>query len=541
MGRFSFDTIRRVVVGYDKRSTGILLLGMVLLSLLIRIILLTDQPLPQDGTFYALLGKQLITGHFVQGLSAYWPPLYPGLIGVFSLAFHDLEVAGRMVSVVSGSLLVIPVYFLSLTLYEKKTAIWAVLLVVTCPSLILISTEVLVESTYTLFFITAIYLGLGALEGRHGRYFQAGLAFGACYLLKPEAIAYAGMMLVLIYVARPFKKIPFPQLTLKALGFVLGFTLLAAPYLLYVHQTSHRWIISEKLAHLSQHDGLAYSWRKLDDSKQGTLADKLWGGRDDIFESSKKGFNVTLGYRDFFKSMAHGLVPVTTITVKLLPKLLLAFLLLGLVSRRWSREHASKELFILLFIISTLLGYAFIPLYRYLVPLLPLLLCWVAKGIVEFEERFGKAVRTFWKSEFVTSNVRWAARAVVIAILLVTTLPPLFAQYRNSESGIYLGQKRVGTWIRENSATPHLIMSTHNWPTFYAGGTHLFTPSEPYAVIIEYAKRKKVDFLVVEERAIATTPDLGFLLYEVNTAELNLIFKEDQIPGNKILVYRVVD
>ncbi|MGH9967687.1 MAG: ArnT family glycosyltransferase [Pyrinomonadaceae bacterium] len=495
----------------------------------------------QDGIYYAILGKQLITGNFVKGLSAYWPPLYPGLIGVFSLAFRDLEVAGRLVSLVMGSLLVIPVYFLSLDLYEKKSAFWAALLVAICPDLISISTQLQVEPTYILFFITAIYLGLSALEERPGRYFPAGLAFGACYLLKPEAIAYVGLMLVLIYVTRPFKKIPFSRVTLKALGFVLGFTLLAAPYLLYIHHTTHRWIISEKLAHLSPPDGQAHSWRKLDENKQGTMADKFWGGRDDVFESSKKGFNVKLSYLDFIKNMARGLVPVTTKTVQLLPKLLLVFLLLGLFSRRWSRERTFKELFIILFFVSTLLGYAFIPRHRYLLPLLPLLLCWVAKGIVEFEERFGKAVKTFGKMEFVTSNARWVARAVITAILLVTTLRPLFAQARHSGRGLYLEQKRVGVWIKENSTTPPLILATKNWPTFYAGGTHLFTPSEPYAVIIEYARRNKVDFLVVEEGVIATTPDLRFLLNEVNTNDLNLRFVQDQLPGYKILVYKLVD
>ncbi len=540
MAHFSFATIRRAIVSRDKRSTAILLLGMVLLALLIRLIMSRDQPLPQDGIFYALLGKQLITGHFVKGLSAYWPPLYPALIGVFSLAFRDLEVAGKLVSVVTGSLLVIPVYFLSLDLYGKKSAFWAALLVGISPDLISISTQLQVESTYTLFFITAIYLGLSALEGKPGRYLQAGLAFGACYLLKPEAIAYAGLMLVLIYAARPIKKVPFPRLTLKALGFVLGFTLLAAPYLLYIHHTTHRWIISEKLAHLSPPDGHANSWRKLDESKQVTFADRFWGGGDNVLESSKKGFDVKLSYLDFIKNMARGLAPVTTKTAKLLPKLLLVFLLLGLFSR-WSRERALKELFLILFIVSTLFGYAFIPRYRYLLPLLPLLLCWVAKGMVEFEERFGKAVKTFRKMEFVTSNSRWIARAVITAILLVTTLPPLFAQARNSGRGLYLERKRVGVWIKENRTTPPLIMATKIWPTFYAGGTHLFTPSEPYAVIIEYARRKKVDFLVVEEGVIEITPDLRFLLNEVNTAELNLRFVQDQIPGDKILVYRLVD
>lgn len=535
MGQFSPNTLNALLVRAQKRSSTILLVGIILLAFLIRLVIPKDQPLLQDGLFYAMLGKQLIAGHFAEGLSAYWPPLYPALIGLFSLVFRDLEVAGVVVSVIAGSLVVVPTYFLSLELYGKKTAAWAALLVGISPALISVSTRIQVESTYTLFFITAIYLGLGAVKGKIAKSFTAGLAFGACYLLKPEAIAYVGLMLILIYAGRFVSFISFSRITGNALLFLLGFVLLAAPYLIYIHQTTHHWVISEKLVHLSE----TYEWRKLDESKQGTLADKVWEGRSEISEPSKKGFDVKLSYAHFAKKMAGGLIPVITRTVKLLPKLLIPFLLLGLITG-WSRERAFKELFVVLFIVSTLFGYAFIPITRYLLPILPLLLCWIAKGIVEFEEVFTKLVQKYWRPSLVTSNVRWGAIAIIIAIFAITTVPSLIYQFRNSGRGLYWEQKQVAEWIKENSAKPPLILSTKNWPTFYAGGEHLFTPDETYPVIIDYAKRKKVDFLVVEEEPIDVTPNLKFLLNKDNTAELSLVYSQDQIPGYKILVYKVV-
>src|ERR1700730_13243469 len=87
--------------------------GLTLLAFCIRLLMVKySWGLDGDGVWYATLGKNLVSGNFKAGLSAYWPPLYPFLIGISSLVIHDLEFAGRFVSVLAGSLLVIPVYYL---------------------------------------------------------------------------------------------------------------------------------------------------------------------------------------------------------------------------------------------------------------------------------------------------------------------------------------------------------------------------------------------------------------------------------------------
>src|SRR5689334_6646877 len=54
-----------------------------------------------DGVYYATLGKHLISGDIKGGLSTYWSPLYPLLVGLSSLVFTNLELAGRIVSIVA--------------------------------------------------------------------------------------------------------------------------------------------------------------------------------------------------------------------------------------------------------------------------------------------------------------------------------------------------------------------------------------------------------------------------------------------------------
>src|SRR3989304_10213067 len=127
-----------------------LLTGFVLLAFAYRLFLLRyEYVISSDGVFYATLGKNLVSGNLKEGLSTYWPPLYPLLIGLSSLLFQDLEFSGMLVSVVAGSLLVIPVYLWSRNSYGKDVAYLSVFLTILSPLLTKYSTKVFTESLYT--------------------------------------------------------------------------------------------------------------------------------------------------------------------------------------------------------------------------------------------------------------------------------------------------------------------------------------------------------------------------------------------------------
>src|SRR5882757_6006022 len=65
--------------------------GLAVLGILIRLVCIRFSPsIDGDGIWYATLGAKLIRGDFEHGLSTYWPPLYPALIGLVSLFTSDL-------------------------------------------------------------------------------------------------------------------------------------------------------------------------------------------------------------------------------------------------------------------------------------------------------------------------------------------------------------------------------------------------------------------------------------------------------------------
>src|SRR3990172_6832587 len=148
-----------------SKKEWVLLMGFMALAFIIRLFFLRyEYVLSPDGVYYAILGKNLISGNLKDGLSTYWPPLYPLLIGISSFIFQDLEFSGRFTSVLAGSLLVIPVYLLIRNFHGKDVASLGTILIIVYPSLISYSTKVATESTYTLFLMIGILVGWYALS-----------------------------------------------------------------------------------------------------------------------------------------------------------------------------------------------------------------------------------------------------------------------------------------------------------------------------------------------------------------------------------------
>jgi hypothetical protein len=82
-------------------------------------------------------------------------------------------------------------------------------------------------------------------------------------------------------------------------------------------------------------------------------------------------------------------------------------------------------------------------------------------------------------------------------------------------------------------------MSNSPETAFYAQGKHLYLPAEEYGTVINYAKRKKVDYIVIYERNIWKNQRLKFLLDEQgDTPELQLVYEHD-IPEHKALVFKI--
>ncbi len=434
-----------------------------------------------DGVEYVRLGRNLVAGSPVEGLSAYFPPLYPLLVGLSSLVFPDAELAGRFVSVVAGSLLVLPAHRLVREWYGERVALVGAALVALHPVLAYYSTAVLTEATYTLLFTCGVLAGWRALKGVRARgYLLAGVVFGACYLLKPEAAGFA-LLLILLVAGRKLldRARPLRREALNALAIFAGFWLVAVPYitLLRVYKGGAITLSGKTAGHILQ-------------------------GRRRLGEPTPYLDGHLPGLTEVAAQLSKALRYEYELFNILFPLTLVVLAALGLFRERWTRERAGREAYLLAFILATLAGYAVtLPNIRFFVPLVPLVLCWASRGLVEFEGWADETVKSFEGRRRFSARARKLFVPLGAALLLASLVPVTVYLLRGDKWSDYGGQKRAAAWIKEHDPTAApVIMSTVPVAAFYARGRHVILKDEVYADLISRARREGVRHVVVNQR-----------------------------------------
>lgn len=505
------------------RSETRTLFGWTLVAFLLRFLLAWnfEHVISPDGVSYLTLGRSLLEGDFRHGLTAYFPPLHPLLVGLSTLLFTDSEFAGRMVSVVAGSLLVIPVYRLARKWYGVRVARLAASLVALHPLLIYYSTVLLTEATYTLLFTCGVLAGWSALSTCRARsQLLAGALFGACYLLKPEACGFILLLVVGLAAVKIFKTgLSYKSMFGNACALLAGFMLLASPYLLYLRAATGAWMLS------------------------GKFAGHLWQGTRAVGDAATPVATLIPDATTAIVQLTKALRYEFEVFNLIFPTAFVVIAGLGLFRTAWTRARAVREIYLAAFIAATLAGYAVtLPNIRFLIPLLPLLLCWVSRGAIEFE---GWTVETFGRLSMPDSIVSAARRSAVALVVaaLVLSLIPLFVYLRSGDKwNDYHGQKRAALWIKEQTAGRiPVIMSTVPVAAFYAGGRHVPLIDEAYATLIERARRERVDYIIVNERNVKNMSLRTLLDEQTRHTELRRAHSLAEAPGHKIVVYALTD
>lgn len=530
-----------------------------LIAFLIRFIFIpTNTVINGDGIYYATLGKRFVSGDISGGISGYWSPLYSVLVGISSLFFGDPEFAGRFVSVLAGSILVIPAFYLIHNFYGRMPAYIGTILIAIHPALIRSSGWVMTEAVYTLIFTTVILVGWYALRsGKALIFFITGLLWGAAYLTKPEALGFIGLLLILTMAAKFFRRnISFRRYAAGYLLLLTGFLVLFLPYVIFLYQKTGQWTISQKImVNLPAFDydkGLL----NITDDGQITMQDRIWGDNYETevpqpapptvsevpsappFSWSKLQSDVNiLGSKalSLFKKQLRDYIPAV------LPYPFILIAIIGFFYKPWTRFRAARELYLFSFFLCMLIGYAFSAVeLRYIYPLIPILIAWVAKGIVEFSDWTSKSLINLLRTRRQIKPLLVQICVLIIFAALLT--PSIISQneVKNFQNVPY-EEKQAGLWIKNRTAgQAALVMSTNVTPAYYAGAKHLYLPDEEFLTVLEYAKRKKVNYLIYSLRRIKATSK-AFPPDEKNVPpELRLVFEDEPSPNYRILVYQIL-
>jgi len=145
-----------------ERGERLLVGGLVLIAFLLRLISIFRMgTIDSEGAEYARIAENLVAGNGYTGLvtpgkNLIFPPLYPGLIALFTPVVGGAELAGRIISLLMGSVLVAAVYLVTRDLYGRRAAPFASLLVALHPMLVGFAASVYCETTYMALQLTAI-------------------------------------------------------------------------------------------------------------------------------------------------------------------------------------------------------------------------------------------------------------------------------------------------------------------------------------------------------------------------------------------------
>jgi len=547
-----------------KIKPGLALIILIVAGLALRLFFLRYRfAVAYDEVNYVKLGVSGYLNGFSDILHTYWSPLLPACIAFFCNFFDDYELVARMVSVLAGVLLVVPVYFLGKTVYNQTVGLIAAAFVAIFPPLAFQSTLILTEALSMLFGGLAVLFGLLMLK-RYSIVFAllAGMFAGLAYLSHPQGLGFIIVLAVWIPFATVIKLFLIRPLRMVYILAVLliGSIAVASPYLIYLKNTTGTWTFSAKGAANQQMETPlkeeGNSFRDLDPTNTSVPIDQVFhqgnflqatdGGKKPVRPVQFGSF--VIKYIKNFADMLQSAIPTTLTTI---PMLLFAVGLLGAV---WQPQQGKMVLYLVSFVAFFWL--VLIPSFhihlRYLSPVWPICAVWIAKGA---QTIYGWLSRYMPLLKF-TSRRNVHPDLLAMMILLVTFLClsflPEFGRVisRKADSPDYYAdaveQKKAGLWLKANVKETPVIMSRNHVVDFYAGNydiTQSITiPTSSLERVMAYAKHRGVRYLVLNERYVKDYLQLGFLLENpdiANEHHLNLIYQDVDASGLKTVIYEL--
>lgn len=192
-----------------------------------------------DGIAYATMGEAFLRGDFREALNNVFSPMYPLFIALFHLVIPDVELAARLVSLVSGLVLIYVSFLFAKRLFnDTAKALWVAFLLVLHPYLIQYSGFALSESLATLLFtVTVFSFYYGWQTDSRVAVVVSGLCLTLTYLTRPEYLVFYVPFVFFLLRKRRFAHFVI---------FLFPFLVLGVLYMLQLRFETGVWMVSRK-------------------------------------------------------------------------------------------------------------------------------------------------------------------------------------------------------------------------------------------------------------------------------------------------------
>lgn len=477
------------------------------------------QVIAADGPSYINITREILSSHTAKG-SIHYPPFYPFLIAIASLFTRDLESAGVMVSLVMGSLLVVPVFLLGRALFGRGTGYVSAVIAVVWPEFVGQSSNVLAYSTYFTLLISGLYLLWKAYEsGKTSEALLSGLFIAAAYLSRQEAFISMAVICGCLAGADFWRQRSLARLKPIIISFVTFF-LLIFPYIFMVHQIMGFWTLAGKSV-VTLTDCLGYYLQKTDLNRDPNFV------RIGIMEI----------IRDYPGYFPYTMKANFAKLIDVLPDPLLVFAGIGLFAGQRKENALQVRLFCLAALFPVLILLAvFIVSGAYIAPYMPFMFMLCGYGMIS-AERYLLTLLKRWLPGYLLRTGLLTAIAVscyagVTAWRTVPHSPP--PPYSLEMDGGRYDHKLMGYMLRKMIPEGTVIMTRSGRIGFYSGLPWVDIPQTDLDTILKTARDKKVRFLIVDGLLLKLRPQLGALLDPLKTDVYGIsVFDrpEEVMPG----------
>lgn len=522
-----------------------------------------------DEPFYLWIGRNWLTGRgytFTGYSDVHHTAGYPLLSGLLYLVTGNLELASRLLYVICGALLPLPIYAIAARLYDRRTGLIAALLTATWPALngAVINWGTLTEPPYYLFIYTGLWLALTLLIPPQGDvadqplfalrsspvgYFATAALLTLAYHVRPEAIAHVlaigGYLMLVLLLAlwqqraglRRGATLLLPRLA----AYALGFALLWLPYGYYVSLHTGSWQISEKA-------GVTYVTSKslaYGDTK--TFDAATWGLDStglEVFFFSEESYNVSMTEviladpMDFARLLYQNVQMFLgqLVSGRMFPFLLLPIVALGWFAAPWGWRRAVGEGLLWVGVLPVLAFLLFFIQERYIATLLPILIVWTAHGLRRLGGWLGATLGALRPTLGRPALVAWLP-ALLVALAFLALTPSVMA--RTSTGSWRPAHRTIGLWLKPQAADA-VVMSRYPAIAFHADAAKwVATPNAEVAAVEPYLRAKQVRFWLIDERELRLRPQFAPLLAGEAPPWLRLIHSE-LLDGERIVIYEVL-
>jgi len=499
------------------------LLAVLFLGLILFITFSSTTVLASDSALYFKLAENLDKSLKINTTTRLHSLVQPGfsfMIYIYNFYLNNIKVASQLVSLISTFLSIIIIYFLAKKLFNSKIAVLSIILFVLNPYVIWYSGAAWTEALFTFLFIGIVFLSWLLLNKEKNTfwYLILGILIGFSYYVRIVGLSFLPVIILWLFINYIYyKRIKLKKLFISLILLVVGVTMIVSPYLIYLYKQKGHFVITGQQDYAVYMGGSHFERIIF----QGLNKDNTDYNSNQLEIEKPKESYISIYINKFFRYLSYNIAYVICYFIFQIIFIVLAF---------YFSKKKKNILYKLYFLLSWIPFYLFIyykgkPFYRYYFPLTPIILIMVAVGIVKLYQNL-----SFKKKKIVVLFILLIFISFQFLIVIEDGYKfEFFSLFKDTEI------KKLSLHFKNEYGSGHKMLTDKRIIAYWTEGIAYNLPTNNYKDIIEFARNKKIKYLIFNKNKISLKkPNLKYLYKIKENEDLKLLFQKNDFYFYKI-------